>query len=140
MDFTTIATVGLCAIMIGIVFHFCAFVFYRWIYARYKKETEPLSAQDMLETLTTVITSEISIIENDIFARFGDTLDNQSFENYYQYLSRKCLNDLSPIFLNKASSIMTQEAIADFTCKIISNYLKKKLAHGEPNVEVEEET
>ena len=86
MDFTTIATVGICTIMIGIVFLFCAFVFYRWIYAKYKKETEPLSAQDMLETLTTVITSEISIIENDIFARFGDTLDNQSFENYYQYL------------------------------------------------------
>lgn len=128
ISFAVIGDVLLLAIGLSAIFLITAYIFYKGILIDFKQNSERMTAEELFDTLSTVISSEISIIEKDIFSQFGNVLDNQAFENYYQYLTRKCLNDLSKSFLYRASYIMNEDAIVEFVCKIISNYLKTKLA------------
>lgn len=128
ISFAVIGDVLLLAIGLSAIFLIAAYIFYKGILIDFKQNSERMTAEELFDTLSTVISSEISIIEKDIFSQFGNVLDNQAFENYYQYLTRKCLNDLSKSFLYRASYIMNEDAIVEFVCKIISNYLKTKLA------------
>lgn len=125
---STIGSILLLGIGLSIIFLFSSYIFYKGILIDFKQNSERMTAEELFDTLSTIISSEISIIEKDIFSQFGNVLDNQTFENYYQYLTRKCLNDLSKSFLYRASYIMNEDAIVEFVCKIISNYLKTKLA------------
>ena len=100
------------------------------LFPTFKQRSKPIDVSEVYETLNVIISMEISVLERDIFSEFGNVLDSQSFENYYHYLTRKCLNDISPTFFYRASFIITEEAIADFVCKSISNYLKTRIASG----------
>lgn len=128
LSLSTIGNILLLVIGIAIIVLISSYIFYKGILIDFKQNSERMTAEELFDTLSTVISSEISIIEKDIFSQFGNVLDNQAFENYYQYLTRKCLNDLSKSFLYRASFIMNEDAIVEFVCKIISNYLKTKLA------------
>lgn len=128
ISLATIGNVLLLGVGMSALFLITTFIFYKGILIDFKQNSERMTAEELFDTLSTVISSEISIIEKDIFSQFGNVLDNQAFENYYQYLTRKCLNDLSKSFLYRASYIMNEDAIVEFVCKIISNYLKTKLA------------
>lgn len=125
---STIGSILLLCIGFSTIFLITSYIFYKGILIDFKQNSERMTAEELFDTLSTIISSEISIIEKDIFSQFGNVLDNQAFENYYQYLTRKCLNDLSKSFLYRASYVMNEDAIAEFVCKIISNYLKTKLA------------
>ena len=128
ISLATIGNILLIAVGLSAIFLISAYIFYKGILIDFKQNSERMTAEELFDTLSTIISSEISIIEKDIFSQFGNVLDNQAFENYYQYLTRKCLNDLSKSFLYRASYIMNEDAIVEFVCKIISNYLKTKLA------------
>lgn len=116
-----------------------SFIFFKLILVDYKQNSQKMTAEELFETLSIIINSECSILEKDVFSQYGKVLDNQAFENYYHYLTRKCLNDLSRSFLYRASYIMNEEAIIEFICKTISNYLQTKLANGEPEDDNKEE-
>lgn len=128
MTFLTLGMILLLVCGIAGIFLITSYILFKGILIDYHQNAQRMTADELFETLSAVINSEINILEKDVFSTFGNTLDSQSYENYYQYLSRKCINDLSESFLYRASYIMNRDAIIEVICKNISNYLKTKLA------------
>ena len=139
MNFTIIGTIIFILFGGCILFLITSFIFFRYILLSYKQKSERMTAEELYETLGAVISSECNILEKDIFAIHGNVLDAQEYENYYNYLTRKCINDLSDSFLYRASFVLHEDAIIEIVCRNVDVYLKSKLASGEPSISNNEE-
>lgn len=126
ISFAILITVILCGFSLILL----AKLFYTKVYLPYKKSSEPITAQEMFSILNTLIETEFTIYETNIFENQGNTLSSSSYENYYNQICYQVLGELSPEFFARASSIMTDQMIATLVSRLVQSYLSHKLATG----------
>lgn len=138
MPLNNIGIILICAAIVCGLFLVTSFIFYQYIYVDYKHRSVPMTAKELFETLQSVMASEIDIYEKNIFQKYGNVLDSNSYENYYQTLCNQILGDLSPMFFQRASYILPEEVVASIVTRNVQNYLSTKLATGGINTTEEE--
>ncbi len=131
----SVETVGIVlalGIIIGFLFLLISYIFVKGILLDYRQMETPMTINELYDTVQAVMHFEIEVLEKDRFQKFGNNLNNQSFDNCYHYLTRQIIGDFSKAFLYRASFVMSEEAIVELICKNVINYLKTKLASGAP--------
>ena len=108
-------------------------------YARYKRKTRFFTMEEIVSTITSVCNLQFYIYDNNRFREAGPKLNNTSFDNYYEELSRKCIRCLSDEFYEKASMYMKEDAIALMISEMVRNYLTSKIGIDESANSLEEE-
>lgn len=123
------------------VLYFLLDKFFNGPYQKYKYNTRFFTMEEISQSITTVCNLQFMIYDRNRFREAGPKLNNASFENYYQELSKRCLESLSNDFYKKASMYMTEDAIALMISEMVRNYLTTKIGiddsadYGEDEIE-----
>lgn len=94
---------------------------------RYKIKVSGLSFSEMLTALNTIIENEIALYERSVFEGGGKIGASSQFENYYNDIVNRILEDLSDEFFERMSVYMSKESIVAFICRLIKAYLAEKV-------------
>lgn len=127
-------------VIVSIVFiYFLASKFILGPYAKYKRNTRFLTMEEIVSSITSVCNLQFKLYDDNRFREAGPKLDNSSFDNYHNELSKKCINSLSDEFYNKASMYMTEESIAIMISEYVRNYLTTKIGIDDSANDMDEE-
>lgn len=94
---------------------------------QYKIRVSGLSFSEMLTSLNTIIENEIALYERSVFEGGGKIGASAQFENYYNDIVNRILEDLSDEFFERMQVYMSKEAIVAFICRLIKAYLAEKV-------------
>ena len=130
MNWWLILEVLLIAIIICAAIIITAHILTKKILIYYNQMKQPIAAKDALVYITYLIDSEFSIYEKDLFTTQGNVLDSGTFDNYYNTICYRILDDLSPEFIERAKYTMTDKQIADLISRAVRSYLSTKIASG----------
>ena len=92
---------------------------------QYKIKVSGLSFSEMLTALNTII--ENALYERSVFEGGGKIGASSQFENYYNDIVNRILEDLSDEFFERMSVYMSKESIVAFICRLIKAYLAEKV-------------
>lgn len=106
-------------ILIGIVF----FLLYKM-----NKECRisPNEFIGLLTVLSSQVQTEIDTYDKDIFINKG-SITNNNFDNYYQDLTHRVIDNISPSMIDQLTQYYTEEAIYKFIGRSVRDYLVSKI-------------
>lgn len=104
------------------VFLLAAWIFYRFIFSRYKYISTTLSFDDAWASLTLIVKSEIELYENNVFEK-RKAITNANYENFYKDLSNRIIKHISPILMQSLNIYITEEAVYRYISRTVQNYL-----------------
>ena len=71
---------------------------------------------ELLITLNTIINTEFTLYEKNVFSTKG-ALTNANFENFYKDITNNVINSLSDDFFIKIGFYIKQEAVVSIICR-----------------------
>ena len=113
-------------IFIAAIVLFVLYAFFHWVLPQFIANTRRESLTDMLIALKAVINLQLDLYEENIFNDKGD-ISNANFENYYDDITVNIINSISPEFFLKIKGYMTEDAVVSLICRIVKEYLTKKV-------------
>jgi len=102
------------------------FIFYKFIYTPHKLMTVSSTLPELLITLNTIINTEFTLYEKNVFTTKG-TLTNANFENFYKDITNNVINSLSNDFFIKIGYYIKQEAVVSIICRNVKDFLVEKI-------------
>ncbi len=130
MNIMLIIEILIIAIILFGLFLITSHIFFNKIYLPYKQISQPMTATELFDTLSSMINTELAIYEKNIFKTQGNVLSSATYENYYNEICYQILGDLSPEFFVRSRYYMTDEKIADLVARSVQSYLSDKIATG----------
>ena len=103
-----------------------AYVFYKFIYTPHKVISTTSTLTELLVTLNTVINTEITLYERNVFSTKG-ALTNSNFENFYRDIVNNVINSLSDDFFVKMGFYLKPDAVVSIICRNVRDYLVEKV-------------
>ena len=82
--------------------------------------------ETQMTILNTLIRSEIDLYEKDIFTN-REGITNSNFDNFYNDLVHRIIDNMSPIFFKQLQTTLTEEAIVTYIARSIKIYLETKV-------------
>ena len=122
---TCAAIVITVAILLAMVY-FAAYHFYKRIYLPYKKQLVDLDFETALFILKTIINTELSAYENDVFLSKG-SITNSNFDNYYKDITGKIINALSQDLIKHLSMYITEDMVYVIVARSVKKFLTEKI-------------
>ena len=113
------------AILLALLY-FTAYHFYKRIYLPYKKQLVDLDFETALFILKTIISTELSAYENDVFLSKG-SITNSNFENYYRDITGKIISALSPDLIKHLSLYITEDMVYVIVARAVKDFLSGKI-------------
>ena len=106
-------------ILIGIVF----FLLYKM---NKERRISPHEFIGLLTVLSSQVQTEIDTYDKDIFINKG-SITNNNFDNYYQDLTHRVIDNISPSMIDQLTQYYTEEAIYKFIGRSVRDYLVSKI-------------
>ena len=106
-------------ILIGIVF----FLLYNM---NKERRISPNEFIGLLTVLSSQVQTEIDTYDKDIFINKG-SITNNNFDNYYQDLTHRVIDNISPSMIDQLTQYYTEEAIYKFIGRSVRDYLVSKI-------------
>ena len=106
-------------ILIGIVF----FLLYKM---NKERRISPNEFIGLLTVLSSQVQTEIDTYDKDIFINKG-SITNNNFDNYYQDLTHRVIDNISPSMIDQLTQYYTEEAIYKFIGRSVRDYLVSKI-------------
>ena len=106
-------------ILIGIVF----FLLYKM---NKERRISPNEFIGLLSVLSSQVQTEIDTYDKDIFINKG-SITNNNFDNYYQDLTHRVIDNISPSMIDQLTQYYTEEAIYKFIGRSVRDYLVSKI-------------
>ena len=106
-------------ILIGIVF----FLLYKM---NKERRISPNEFIGLLTVLSSQVQTEIDTYDEDIFINKG-SITNNNFDNYYQDLTHRVIDNISPSMIDQLTQYYTEEAIYKFIGRSVRDYLVSKI-------------
>ena len=106
-------------ILIGIVF----FLLYKM---NKERRISPNEFIGLLTVLSSQVQTEIDTYYKDIFINKG-SITNNNFDNYYQDLTHRVIDNISPSMIDQLTQYYTEEAIYKFIGRSVRDYLVSKI-------------
>lgn len=97
------------------------------VLVNYKRQTADLSVTELLTSLNAIMENEITIYERSIFEGGRKITTNAQFDNYYNDIVNRIIDDLSPEFFDRMSYFMKKEAVVALICRTIKAYLADQI-------------
>lgn len=80
----------------------------------------------LLTVLSSQVQTEIDTYDKDIFINKG-SITNNNFDNYYQDLTHRVIDNISPSMIDQLTQYYTEEAIYKFIGRSVRDYLVSKI-------------
>ena len=106
-------------LLIGIVF----FLLYKM---NKERRISPNEFIALLTVLSSQVQTEIDTYDKDIFINKG-SITNNNFDNYYQDLTHRVIDNISPSMIDQLTQYYTEEAIYKFIGRSVRDYLVSKI-------------
>ena len=106
-------------ILIGIVF----FLLYKM---NKERRISPNEFIGLLTVLSSQVQTEIDTYDKDIFINKG-SITNNNFDNYYQDLTHRVIDNISPSMIDQLTQYYTEEAIYKFIGRSVREYVVSKI-------------
>lgn len=106
-------------LLIGIVF----FLLYKM---NKERKISPNEFIGLLTVLSSQVQTEIDTYDKDIFINKG-SITNNNFDNYYQDLTHRVIDNISPSMIDQLTQYYTEEAIYKFIGRSVRDYLVSKI-------------
>ena len=106
-------------ILIGIAF----FLLYKM---NKERRISPNEFIGLLTVLSSQVQTEIDTYDKDIFINKG-SITNNNFDNYYQDLTHRVIDNISPSMIDQLTQYYTEEAIYKFIGRSVRDYLVSKI-------------
>lgn len=106
-------------LLIGIVF----FLLYKM---NKERRISPNEFIGLLTVLSSQVQTEIDTYDKDIFINKG-SITNNNFDNYYQDLTHRVIDNISPSMIDQLTQYYTEEAIYKFIGRSVRDYLVSKI-------------
>ena len=101
-----------------------------WKYIRDHTSNSPEdSFEELLMILRLIINSEHEEYDKEIFSRKG-FLTNQNFDTYYEDITHKVIDNISPNVIRQLSRYTTEENVYRIVARVTKEYLKDKIRNG----------
>lgn len=113
------------ALLVSILFAFIV-KFYNEVYIPSKRNSI-LSFESSLTVLQVIIETELNAYETDIFSTIGN-ITNQNFENYYNDITSKIIDNLSPDFIKNITLYISEDALYKIIARSVKKYLTEKIS------------
>ena len=82
---------------------------------------------ELISILQLVVNTELDEYDREIFARKG-TISNQNYDSFYNDISNKIIEHLSPTFIAELAKYTTEDNIYILIARRVKAYLKEKIA------------
>ena len=106
-------------LLIGIVF----FLLYKM---NKERRISPNEFIGLLTVLSSQVQTEIDTYDKDIFINKG-SITNNNFDNYYQDLTHRVIDNISPSMIDQLTQYYIEEAIYKFIGRSVRDYLVSKI-------------
>ena len=106
-------------LLIGIAF----FLLYKM---NKERRISPNEFIGLLTVLSSQVQTEIDTYDKDIFINKG-SITNNNFDNYYQDLTHRVIDNISPSMIDQLTQYYTEEAIYKFIGRSVRDYLVSKI-------------
>ena len=80
----------------------------------------------LLTVLSSQVQTEIDTYDKDIFINKG-SITNNNFDNYYQDLTHRVIDNISPSMIDQLTQYYTEQAIYKFIGRSVRDYLVSKI-------------
>lgn len=101
-------------------------IFYNMIYRKYKRTTLVVEFDTLMSVLKTIINTELDAYENDIFTQKGN-ITNSNFDNYYNDLTKKIIENISDDFLEAVSYYIPKSTVYRIVARSVKKYLTEHI-------------
>ena len=113
-------------IIFCILFLITTYVFYTFIYTKFKINTRDITFEELILSLNTVVNTCIQMYEKNVFNTKG-SITNANYDNFYYDITSMIFDSLSPTFYMQMSVYITKDAVATIVCRNVKEYLNSKI-------------
>ena len=117
----TITTIILCSIFI-----IASMIFLKYVLTPYRTQFLDQSFEELLIVLNAAIQTELDLFEKDVF-QSKQAITNSNFDNYYEEISRKIIDSLSPTFYISIQRYLSYDAVITLIARKVKVYLTGKV-------------
>lgn len=117
----TITTIILCSIFIIV-----SMVFLKYVLTPYRTQFLDQSFEELLIVLNAAIQTELDLFEKDVF-QSKQAITNSNFDNYYEEISRKIIDSLSPTFYISIQRYLSYDSVITLIARKVKVYLTGKV-------------
>jgi hypothetical protein len=133
VDLIVFATLAVILILTVILLY--SFIFYRYIFCKYKLESHNPPLSELLDMMSTIIKTKLDLYDQDVFINKPITKTSE-FDNYYRQIAFEIVSSFSDNFYAKISVYMKKDAVVLMMSGIVMNYLTERIYTNENGVRV----
>lgn len=126
MSLTLLLQIIITTIILCSIFIIASMVFLKYVLTPYRTQFLEQSFEEMLIVLNAAIQTELDLFEKDVF-QSKQAITNSNFDNYYEEISRKIIDSLSPTFYVSIQRYLSYDAVITLIARKVKVYLTGKV-------------